>query len=362
MSTKAPYCIVTLLKIAYYFEDNVYKYFNLPICFVGVISNLLNVLVFTRKTMISPPNLIFAHVALADFLVLLVRIPSIWPVYTRSADHDFNTTTVTETYAGAIFRNYNGIFISTFSFISIFLTVQLTAWRYVAVVYPLKERHWCNKKITRNVVIAGYITCCVLYAIPRHLSFDIFTVDKNQTITYQVSIRKHRTMYSMIMLTHALVFRLFPAIVVAGLTSRIIVTLLARTARHEQLTQSGSVQSDTRNVKVRQQMNRPTAMLLAVVALFFIAEFPKGILSLLSVIYEFGKPRTRCYKSLVKIFITITNINTSVTFIVYYALSEQFRIAFKSLFNCNIVSHQESNPDAAGSTEKITAGTKIDQV
>ncbi|XP_065204078.1 FMRFamide receptor-like [Planococcus citri] len=335
MSTEKPYCGMTMPKIGEYYKDNIYSYLSTPLCLIGIILNLLNILIFTRKTMISPAHLIFAHLAFADFLVLLARIPYTWLMQLQLEDR----LNITQHYGRIVFYLGCDTFIVTYQTISKFLTVQLAVWRYIAVVHPFKERQWCTMEITRRVMFAGYIIWGVLFPVPYYLSTDVQTINPNHENYEKILTAIQHPIISLVVnIVLGLIIRILPSIVLAGLTFKIVVTLLARKKYQEQFT------ACARNP---QHSNRSTFILVAVVVLFFIAEFPKGVLSLLRVICdnefnEFYKP---CYASLIPIFNTITNLNLSITFFVYYILSENFRITLKSLFSCNAhESHQELTP------------------
>ncbi|XP_065204439.1 G-protein coupled receptor dmsr-1-like [Planococcus citri] len=336
MPSEVPYCGITLPEFGELYRENMHGCISITICFIGSIFNLLNLLVFTRKAMISPVNLIFTHSALVDFLVLLARIPFVWMLYIQDQG-DFGEK---RTYIGTVFLICCDTFIVSFQFVSIFLTVHLATWRYIAVVHPFMERHWCNMKITRNVVIAGYIICCFSLGVPMLLSRSIQTTRMNQMNIYSFNYERSRIMFKVAFIVYGPIGRLFPSIVLAGFTFRIVFTLLARKGNRERLTQSASVESDLHNLKLRKRTNRSTMILLMAVVLFFIAEFPRGILSVLRVIYEYDEKseeiQGRCYASLVQIFTTLTDINLSITFIVYYILSQQFRLTFKLLLSIKI--------------------------
>ncbi|XP_065204086.1 substance-K receptor-like [Planococcus citri] len=245
------------------------------------------------------------------------------------------------------------------SFVSVFLTVQLAVWRYIAVVHPWKQRNWCNKKITRNVIIAGYVVCCVLYAIPYHLSFDIETIDSNQNTHahpyHKFTIDGHLIMYKLRYYIYGLVIRLFPSVVLVWLTFKIVVGLSARKRNHEQLTASASGPSSVKILEMKKQTNKSTVILLAVVVLFFTAEFPRGILWILGRFDEHNWETV--YDSISQVFVTIDHINIAITFVVYYSLSQPFRTAFKSLFNCDTrtISHQTHTQLALGNTEETNS-------
>ncbi|XP_065209203.1 sex peptide receptor-like [Planococcus citri] len=359
MQNRKPYCGVIIRQISdhyYYIFVNI----TIPVSLIGMILNLLNILVFTRKTMNSPPNLILAHLAFVDFLLLLASIAQFWISTILAEIKDF---ALRQSYAVTIVRCYIDISVALFQFISIFLTVQLAAWRYIAVLHPLKERHWCNKKITRNVLITGYVLCCVLCVIPYHLSFDIEASNMDGKTKYTATFKQHPIMLSIRDIIYGLVMQLLPSVVLVGLTCRIVVALLARKTRREELTSSAGTRSNMKNAEMRQQTNRSTAILLAVATLFFIAEFPRGMLWLLKTIDHYGW--YACYYELVGIFVTIVNINASITFIVYYTLSQQFRTTFKSLFSRKprtSISYQTHAPLASGDTEETNSGWKTSEV
>ena len=72
-------------------------------------------------------------------------------------------------------------------------------------------------------------------------------------------------------------------------------------------------------------------LLVAVLSLFLITEFPQGILGLLSGILEtcFFK---RCYSLFGEVMDLLALINAAVGFVLYGLMSKQFRTSFKSVF------------------------------
>jgi hypothetical protein len=79
------------------------------------------------------------------------------------------------------------------------------------------------------------------------------------------------------------------------------------------------------------QTDRTTRMLLAVLLLFLLTEFPQGILGLLSVWFgdNFFK---NCYQKLGEVMDILALINSAINFILYCAMSRQFRSTFSLLF------------------------------
>lgn len=73
-----------------------------------------------------------------------------------------------------------------FHTISIWLTVTLAVWRYIAVAHPARNHEWCNMRTTSVAIISGYIICPLL-CIPVFLTFSIqSTVNLKTNATYYV--------------------------------------------------------------------------------------------------------------------------------------------------------------------------------
>lgn len=56
--------------------------------------------------------------------------------------------------------------------ISIFLTVLLAVWRYIAISFPQKNQELCNMRITIKAIITSYILCAII-SIPSYLSIGM---------------------------------------------------------------------------------------------------------------------------------------------------------------------------------------------
>ncbi|XP_065209226.1 G-protein coupled receptor dmsr-1-like isoform X2 [Planococcus citri] len=316
-------CLQGFLSIGTFYSENISGYADIPICIIGAVFNLFNVLVYTRKNMISPASTIFTHLSFIDLLVLLAYVPFSWQQYIRKKDEALP-------YKMVLFSLLCNDLSVLLHAISIWLTIMLAVWRYIAVVHPLKEVQWCNMKATRNLVATGYVLCTVL-CIPLFSSQTIEEEIENGQTVYLVVFRDNPVMYSLTFVIHGVLLKLMPSLVLAFVSYRLIVTLLISKKRHHKLTSSSVLQKTPENIKRKQKVDRSTKILLAVLGLFLIAEAPLGILGLLNAIYRHSK-YYECYDNLGRILDTVALINTSVTFVVYYLMSQQFKKTFESLF------------------------------
>lgn len=83
--------------------------------------------------------------------------------------------------------------------------------------------------------------------------------------------------------------------------------------------------------RCEKRTDRTTMLLVAVLLLFLITEFPQGILGLLSGIL----PKcffTRCYQMFGDLMDLLALINAAVGFVLYGLMSKQFRTSFKAVF------------------------------
>ena len=84
--------------------------------------------------------------------------------------------------------------------------------------------------------------------------------------------------------------------------------------------------------------DRTTTLLVAVLLLFLLTEFPQGILGLMSAVI--GKCfLTRCYILFGDIMDLLALINAAIGFVLYGLMSKQFRTNFKAIF-CRKSAHR----------------------
>ncbi|XP_017492798.1 PREDICTED: uncharacterized protein LOC108380908, partial [Rhagoletis zephyria] len=141
-------------------------YISLIVCILGTVANTLNIIVLTRKEMRSPTNAILTGLAVADLAVMLEYIP-----YTT---HDYILANQLPreqrlSYVWACFIKFHSIFAQVLHTISIWLTVTLAVWRYIAVGYPQKNSIWCGMRTTLYTIFTAYIVCILVVSPSLYL-------------------------------------------------------------------------------------------------------------------------------------------------------------------------------------------------
>lgn len=226
------YCGTELEELSAFYKHHVHGYASLVICVLGAVANSLNVIVFSRKEMISPVNTVLGGLALADLVVLLDYIPFVWYMYLipnhPHRDH--------YTYIWAVVVLWHSIFSQIFHTIANWQAVVLAVWRYIAVVHPLRNKRWCDTMATRRAVLSGFLVCPLL-CLPLFFSCDIQPktvllnesgyVAKNESTginstLYVVSMKKTDFLWNFNFLTYSVLFKLVPSVALTILSLRLV--------------------------------------------------------------------------------------------------------------------------------------------
>lgn len=266
----------------------------------------------------SPTNAILTGLAIADLLVMMDYIPYAFVGYILPQMNISREKRLA--YTATWYIMFHSIFAQICHTISIWLTVTLAIWRYIAVAHPQKNRIWCGMRTTLIAIASSYVVCPFI-AIPLYLSFSItrttelldaegYTFTGNDT-----SVARNVTLYKInsselannhsILLTanlwiYSVAIKLIPCFALTILSLRLIGALLEAKRRRKQLTSHNAtgmktivngkavekVQKNSKTLEKEKQTDRTTRMLLAVLLLFLTTEFPQGILGLLSAVLK----------------------------------------------------------------------------
>lgn len=379
----------------------VHGYASLLVCLFGSVANTLNIAVLTRREMNSPTNAILTGLAVADLLVMLEYIPYASHMYLLERPRRDRFT-----YGWTLFVLFHSNFAQVCHTISIWLTVTLAIWRYIAVAHPQKNRELCSMNRT-IIAIAGAYVICPIICIPVYLTFSIqarselIDTDGNafnvtlgngtipDTVTnatlYFVNLsetaRIHTFLNDMNFWIYSVVIKIIPCVALTILSLQLILALVEAKKRRQKLTSATIIKTEDKSTdgteakKTRKkssrlmdkerQTDRTTRMLLAILLLFLITEFPQGVLGLLSVILGDVFFRT-CYVKLGEVMDILALINSAINFILYCAMSRQFRMTFNQLFGrwkllgrwMPIPQHGDNNGNT-GTNHTVTQVTQV---
>ncbi|XP_042222561.1 G-protein coupled receptor dmsr-1-like [Homarus americanus] len=299
---------------------------SLAVCVFGSVANVINMVVLTRRSMVSPTNAILTGLAVTDLLVMVEYIPYTMHQYVWQG----RPLTSQYSWGWAVFVLFHAHFAQVFHTISIWLTVTLAVWRYIAIAFPQNNTTWCSMRRTHTVSIAAFF-CSVICNIPNYLTFTISTIEHKGHTLYIVNVSHLALAHGMLLHSinfwiYAVILKLLPCGALTGLSYALIRELLRAARRRAQLMKNAA----GRGADAERQADRVTKMLLAILVLFLASEVPQGILGLLTVIPDSGF--FPCYQKLGEIMDMLVLFNSAINFLLYCAMSQQFRDTFSELF------------------------------
>lgn len=301
--TNTTYCDLGAFSKSY---EEVHGPLSFLVCVFGSIANILNICVLTTKEMRWPTNLILTGLAVADLLVMLEYIPFIFHRYLNDEGKKYIDN---YSYNWAVFTIFHAQFSQVFHFISCCLTVILAIWRYMAITSPHNSRYWCETKKTLYIIILTYLVCPVICS-PLFMSLKILAynqtcdinnkiIDKRELLNF-TGVTYKRIIYITTYVSedykyisfwiYGVVIKLVPCILLTHLSRRLISVLLETKKRRQMLMDHSMPLKNVREIKPMlnkkfdkdKQADRTSGMLVAVLLLFLITEFPQAILGLLS--------------------------------------------------------------------------------
>ncbi|XP_019127335.2 thyrotropin releasing hormone receptor 2 [Larimichthys crocea] len=300
----------------------------LLVCGVGIVGNIMVVLVvLTTRHMRTPTNCYLVSLAIADLTVLVAAgLPNIL---------DSLTGTWVFGHAGCLgitYFQYLGINVSSCSI------TAFTVERYIAICHPMKAQTVCTVSRAKRIIAGVWIFTCV-YCM---LWFFLVDIQVSQDGHVQCGYKVKRELYLPIYLIDFAIFYVIPlllAIVLYGLIARILylsplpnhpdtsATTLRRSCRE---TSEGKGGRQGRPKSTHSSRKQVTKMLAVVVILFALLWMPYRTLVLINSFVS-----TPYLNAWFLLFCrTCIYANSAINPVIYNAMSQKFRSAFRGLYRC----------------------------
>ncbi|XP_076657005.1 G-protein coupled receptor dmsr-1 [Halictus rubicundus] len=338
------YCSGTVKNVADQYK-NYHGYVALIVCVFGTLANMLNIVVLTRKNMVTAPiNKILTGLATADMLVMLEYIPfAIYKYIVLPKRPIFP-------YGWAVFVLFHMHFTQLLHTISIAITLTLAIWRYIAIRFP-QNNSWCTPTRCKVALWSSFLAPFVACA-PSYFVFGIREQrlkDNGTTeIAYIVDANysRHKDFfYQLNFWVLGVVVKLLPCVILTVISCWLIKALYRAKGRKQALKSYnqckpivtlGNGVLPRKPSKSDKRADRTTNMLVAVLLLFLVTEIPQGVLGLLSGVLGDCFFRT-CYHNLGELMDILALLNGAINFILYCSMSRQFRTTFGQLFKPRIM-------------------------
>ena len=297
----------------------IHGYIAAVVCIWGIIANIANIVVLTRKNLVSSTNAILTWLAVADLLTMSSYFPVSLHFYImRDPDLQFPMTRSLHWCRFMLFHINFTVLCHT---IAIWLTIVLAIFRYLYICYPSMGMTMCSMYRAKIAILAVYMSTAII-CIPNYMATTI--THDNDTIH---SLDATGPLINDINFwVQAMLIKLIPCGLLTILTILLIHAMRKANKRRMKLKSQGKKDESDR----AREHNRTTAMLLAVVGLFLLTELPQGILTLCNTfITDFFND---IYWYLGDLIDIAALLNNSVNFVLYCSMSRQFRDTFVQIF------------------------------
>lgn len=306
------------------------------LCVFGISTNLVNIIVLTRRHMIGPTNVLLTGLSVAQLLLLINYL-----IYTSYVIMDTLCNRATKTYGWLSYLLLNVNLNLIFHTIGLVHTTMLAVFRYAAVAFPTKSKKLVSVRGAKSVVLIAFaavpLVCSSFYpnsiVVQRNLTNANFTAcpqwtadDEYGQFVYGLRYSDRETLRDYNFWFFGTVCKLLPCLLLVVLSALLVRELSLVRQRRERLKKQ-KLQKASRAEHHHRQI---TIMLVGIVLLFVAVELPQGAMNMLSAIL---KDRfISIYTSMGDFFEMMTVLYSSVNFILYCSMSSQFRTTFKFLF------------------------------
>lgn len=314
-------------------------YIALVVCLFGIISNLLNITVLSRKELRTATNLFLLAIAYCHFVLNII--------YSLYVLHDF-----------LVYPNLcdpNRVTFEWISYTMLFAQLSVTIYGYstwlsvcLALIRCLQIRtnnqHYSSISLTAKIMAFCFVATVCL-CVPNYISFsvreNVISIDDGclswypnftrfqPIIVWNIGASNFSERYDDIplRLTYwiiGFIFFIIPSLMLTVLICYLVWTLKDFEKRRKKLALK-------RNRRNRYPAHQHTLLLLLVLAILLITQIPQGFLNLLcSFLSE--EYRLDVYQNLGEVMDLLSLINASISFVVYCSMSSQFRQTFLRLF------------------------------
>lgn len=303
---------------------------SLIVCTFGIISNMFNIAVLTRKNMRTPTNCLLTGLAIADMLTMTSYVP--FALHFRIVH---NTSPALpnpkrDTFAWTAFLLFHANFAVTTHTAAIFLGVALSVFRFIYVRMSSSGVVMLGMQRAQMAVGIAYF-CAVIFLIPNYMLHNIvvYTDPATNETGYTIDIKqaefRNPGLDRVNFWIHAIVIKIIPCLLMTIFGICLVCTIQQTQRKGQRMRRIGSNRSQALRNRLREH-SRTTRMLVVVLVLFLITEFPQGILASLSGI----DPGffANVYLPLGDLMDIVALINNSINFILYCSMSKSFRQAF----------------------------------
>lgn len=161
----------------------VHGYLSLAVCSFGIVSNALNIIVLTRRSMLNATNCLLTALAVTDLLTMVVYVPYAGYFYCYAQpDPAYG-----HRYVWIVYLLFNSAFSITAHTVAVWLTVSIAVFRYIVVCgrHSLGAR-LCSPERAR-VAVSAVVMTTIVFCVPNYIMYRPLAVtvdDRQPTINW----------------------------------------------------------------------------------------------------------------------------------------------------------------------------------
>jgi hypothetical protein len=291
-------------------------YISISICTIGIPLNIINIIVLTRKNMLSPINFILTWLAVFDSATMISYIPFAYHFYCRFPSYSMSPEKNSFVWMNFLLVYLN--FSSTTHTIAIWLAKgSLTRMR---------------RLIRARIAICIIVLMSLLLMVPNYLSHKLqkFNLHGNRSVyvfeDWHLGTAEVKPIKLTALILYGIVAKLLPCVMIIIFGGLLLRTLNKSLQAKRRLYEGGVCFGIRRSNKP----SRTTTMLLVVIVLFVVTELPQGILIVCSIFLP--NFFDNVYVPLGDVMDLLALLNNAINFVLYCSMSHEFRLTFNKLF------------------------------
>ena len=308
---------------------NIHGYLSTCVCVFGIVTNIFNITVLSRKNMSTPVNNILTWLAVSDMITMVSYVPFALHFYILN-----NPTYITpekNDWPWTVFMLFHLNLVNTTHTISIWLCVLLSILRYAHLRSPARGEliRVRRLKLSRAFIACVYVGSAIMMT-PNFITKEI--IEKNTSTSSVYIIRDTNIGNSDYWTTvlvkywlYAITGKLLPCVLMLIFGSLLIYKIREKTRKRKHMMQI----SCTNRTRLSEH-SRTTKMLLTVIVLFLATELPQGILIVLSI--TIPNIFDHIYVPLGDLMDILALVNNAINFVLYCSMSQKFRHTFIEVY------------------------------
>ena len=334
------------------------------ICGLGILGNLLNLCVFSRrrrKTDVS--ELEQASLIALTFLTLADLLFCLTGLCVGIVEGYLSGTRALAMYATA----YKTALLNTFLFWSTWIVTAMALQRYVIIRHPLTAR---SKTTPKQVMLVNVVVCgaSIAFNVPLYFQYSVYTSRCGAScMQYYVYIGQ-LFQSSRFASTYHILWATFGAVIPALLLTCCNISFITEIFRQKKKFQDRKTTtrllSTSKHAQNQVTLLRTAVVLVAIIAMFDVLVLPSMVLDIfLPKVATLSESRYRAYMYAVTTANLAQAVNFSANFVLYSATSRNFRHAASAQLNnlrkcAKYVKQGSSGPLRFSSRHQRTASTK----